>query len=169
MWPSARPQERFLNFSKAPLTQNPGQPRIVASRPPERPSAPLIDPAFGPGRWGGIDGIEASPQQAHNFSPEIIHNAFGGNPRFFGWVEMQLWNEYQNGNRWGGKAKIKQKVEVLKAHFLVPLKLFPTHFPASLKSTTLTRIIREKFLKEERTSANMLLSPNNQLRSKDVL
>jgi hypothetical protein len=31
------------------------------------------------------------------------------------------------------------------------------------------RIIHEKFLKEERTSAKMLLSPNNQLRSKDVL
>jgi hypothetical protein len=33
----------------------------------------------------------------------------------------------------------------------------------------LTWIIREKFLKEERTSAKMLLSPNKQLRSEDVL
>jgi hypothetical protein len=33
----------------------------------------------------------------------------------------------------------------------------------------LTRIMHEKFLKEERTSAKMLLSPNNQLQSKDVL
>jgi predicted ribonuclease YlaK len=38
-----------------------------------------------------------------------------------------------------------------------------------LSGIDLTRIMHEKFLKEERTSAKMLLSPNNQLQSKDVL
>jgi hypothetical protein len=45
---------------------------------------------------GGMNDPGAQFNQAHNFSLEIIHNAFGGNPRDSGGVEMQLSKEYQN-------------------------------------------------------------------------
>jgi hypothetical protein len=39
------------------------------------------------------------------FHRETIHNAFGGNPRFSGGIEVQLSKEYQNNFFWHGVAE----------------------------------------------------------------